>query len=345
MTTGPGGGTGGGPAPPYAPDSPSNFAFFSFPAGSVPSTPLSTLAFLVSPPVSCGVCEEISRKNICFTINNNMGFEKGDRVYISSSKTYANVTKTRFLGKPGVLVSSDNGESLAFDEARTNAEIYSKETGKNGDGDEIQLPMDVQVEGVGILTSLNISPAEQKLFFLKFIIGLTQDEKESRVNEFNSVKGDEVLKRAFLDRLLDELDDDQSLVSREGSKALFNIRDDIRGNMFQKLMTEFPQEQREQLMLEWMSAKNERNAKEAFLHEMYCKLMLSDEYILTEGIRAMTSIGMDGDKQKALFAKFLQTSDESTKQQFIEQWKLVRGSNSRKRSFLKKIIRKLEADA
>lgn len=266
-------------------------------------------------------------------------------MYIESTGNYGTVTKNTFLGKYGVLVTSDNGESLAFDEPRTNAEIYSRETGKNGNGLVLELPMDAKVEGVEILTSLDISPVEQKLFFLKFIIGLSHEIQVERVNEFNAVKDDETKKQEFLDGLLTELDDDQSLVSREGSVALFDIRDDIRGSMFQKLMTDFPQTQREGLMLEWMSAKNERNAKDAFLHEMYCKLMLSDEYILTEGIRAMTLIGIDGDKQQALFAKFLQTSDESTKQQFIEQWKLVRGSNSRKRFFLKNIIKKLETDA
>lgn len=273
-----------------------------------------------------------------------MGFDIGDRVYISSSKTYGTVTKTRFLGKPGVLVSIDNGESLAFSEERAKAEIYSKETSKNGNDLVLELPMDVRKEGISILTSLNISPAEQKLFFLKYIIGLTQNEQEARITEFNQVKDDPAKKEAFLTGLLEELESDQSLVQKEGSSALFDIREDIRGVMFTRLMTQVPQDEREQTMLLWMSVKNERNAKEAFLHEMYCKLMLSDEYILTEGQKAMTEFGLSGDKQSALFAKFLQTSDENTKQQFIEQWKLVRGSNSRKRFFLKNVIKSLSED-
>lgn len=272
-----------------------------------------------------------------------MGFEKGDRVYISSTKIFGTVTKNTFLGKPGVLLLSDTGDSLAFNEQRANAEIYSKESRSNNDGDVIELPMDVREEGSGILTSLNISPVEQKLFFLKYIIGLSQETQEARINEFNNVKDDEVLKQEFLDGLLAELESDQALVQTEGATALFDIQDEIRTSMSQKLMTEITQEQRETLMLEWMATKNERKGKEKFLHEMYVNLMSDDQYILTEGIKSMSEYGLDGERQKALFAKFLQTSASATKTSFIAEWKQVRGSKSRRRFFLKNIIRQIEA--
>lgn len=244
-------------------------------------------------------------------------FSIGDRVYVSSTKTFGIVKKVTFLGKPGVLLLSDTGDSLAFNEQRANAEIYSKETSTNGNGLTIELPTDVKEEGIGILTSLNISPVEQKLFFLKYIIGLSQAQQENYINEFNNVKDDETKKQEFLDGLLAELESDHALVQKEGSKAFFDIQDEIKGNMFQTLLMEISQEKRESLMLEWMATKNERKGKEKFLHEMYLKLMDSNEYIQVEGERGLTEIGLGSEKQKALFAKFLAGSTDESKEVFI----------------------------
>lgn len=286
----------------------------------------------------------IAKKNIYVSINNNMS-QIGDRVYISSTQEFGTVKKLTFLGKPGILVSSDIGETLAFDDKRANAEIYNKDTGMNGDGDVIEIPMDVSVEGTEILTGLNISATQQKLFFLKFTVGLSQEEKEGYINEFNSVKDDETQRQAFVEGLMSELDDDTKLVQSVGSKALFDIEDEIKGNMFTKLLSEVSKEEREELMLEWMGVKNNRKAKEEFLHKMHSQLMTDDELIKVEGIRALSTIGINGDEQGVLFSKFLSETDDETKHAFIEEWEKVRSSPSKSREFLKNLVAGLQASS
>lgn len=269
----------------------------------------------------------------------------GDRVYISSTQEFGTVTKLKFLGKPGIVISSDIGDILAFNDKRANAEIYNKETGTNGDGDVIEIPVDVSMEGTEILTGLNISDTQQKLFFLKFTIGLSQEEKEGYINEFNSVKDDETQRQAFVEGLISELDDDTNLVQSAGSKALFDIEDEIRGNMFSKILTDFSKEEREELILEWMGVKNNRKEKEEFLHKMYSQLMTDDEFIKVEGIRALSSLGINGDEQSILFSKFLSETDDQTKQAFIAEWEEVRSSPSKSREFLRNVIAGLQASA
>lgn len=157
------------------------------------------------------------------------------------------------------------------------------------------------------------------------------------------MKDDETKKQAFLTDILSALENESSLVQSEGSKALFDIQAEIRGHMFQKLLTEFSKEQREGLILEWIQVKNERKAKEKFLHNMYTQFMEEDEYIQVEGIRALSEFGLNSDKQKALFAKFLHESTPETKVGFIAEWKKVRSSKSRRHVFLKNTIAQLEA--
>lgn len=115
--------------------------------------------------------------------------------------------------------------------------------------------------------------------------------------------------------------------------------------MFQKLLSEFSKEQREALILEWMAFKNLKHKRGEFLHEMYRKLMTRDQFIKVEGIQALSEMGLGGEEQGVLFAKFLQTSDEQTKQAFIDQWATVRSSRSRRREFLKNVINGLQEDA
>lgn len=87
-----------------------------------------------------------------------------------------------------------------------------------------------------------------------------------------------------------------------------------------------------------MIVKNHRKEKEEFLHEMYNKLMSPEEYIKVEGIKALSEMGVNSEKQGELFAKFLQTSDDATKAGFIAEWKKVRSSKSRRHEFLKNVI-------
>lgn len=165
-------------------------------------------------------------------------------MYIKTSGKFGTIVKTRFLGKYGLVISCDDEEQLALDEKKANADVYSKESGESGNGESLELLMDVRVFGVEILTSLNIPEAEMSLLFLKYIIGLDKETQVLRLNEFNEAKDDETKKQEFLTGLLAELEDDNSFVIKEGSAALFFVDSEIREDMFQRLLMDYPQEQR-----------------------------------------------------------------------------------------------------
>lgn len=274
-----------------------------------------------------------------------MVFSIGQRVFVGETGEYGTVTKTRFLGKYGLKIQKDSGSIMAYETKHATADIYDKETGTNGNGETIEPPMDVKTDGIELLTSLNIPEDKQTLYFFKFAVGLSAQEQHTYINEFNSVKDDDTAKQTFIDRLMSDLEDDSSFVQSEGGKALFNIEDGIRASMSQKLFSEFSKEQREALILEWMSIKNFKHQKAEFLHKMYTDLMTSDEFIRVEGIKALSELGLNVEQQSVLFTKFLTESDEQTKKTFIEDWEKVRSSRSRRREFLKNIIAALQADA
>lgn len=272
-----------------------------------------------------------------------MAFSIGDRVFAGPTGKYGIVTATRLLGKNGLVIKNDDGSISAYTTARARAEIYAKDTEKNGDGLVVDIPMDVRVEGVEVLTALNILPAQQTLYFYKFLIGLTTEEQNNCINGFNTAKNNAAEKESFLTNLLATLEDDQQMIFTEGSNALFRVDPEIRAGMFQKLLVDFPKEQREALILQWLGIKPNRGEKEKFLHEMHLSLMNSDEYIKLEGERGLTEFGLGSEKQKALFGKFLAGSTSESEVAFIEGWKAVRSSRSRRRFFLKNTIRQLEA--
>ena len=293
------------------------------------------------------MCEEPERQKIyCISLSiATMVFSIGQRVFVGSTSEYGTVTKNRFLGKNGLVILLDTGSMEAFEPKNAKAEIYDKETGTNDNGETIEPPLDVREEGIAILNSLSIPEEDQRLYFYKFIIGLSREEQESYVNEFNSVKGDETAKQTFLDDLLSELNDENNFVQTEGSRALFNVEESIRTNMFQNLTSKYSKEQREALILEWMVVRNLKRERGEFLHTMYKTLMTDDEFIKVEGIKALSEMGVNSETQGTLFAKFIEESDEQTKQAFIAQWETVRSSRSKRHEFIKNVIAGLQANA
>lgn len=262
----------------------------------------------------------------------------GDRVYIVESDTYGDVKRTTFLGKPGVVLSNDDGSLGGFSQKVTRTNIVNKTTKKNGLGETVEPPMDVRVEGVPILGAMNISPANQRFMFVKFMGMFPKEQRRAYVREWKEKKGDPVQKTLFLNNLIEALDDDEVFISTEGKKALVEVEPDVQKKMFAKFLTTVDKTTRQQYILEWVMSKNDKTKKDAFLQKMYELLMEDEDYIKMEGRKALTSLKMSTRDQYLIFSRYLRVSSVQERREYRIKWSRVRRSRSRAAFFLKNFI-------
>ena len=262
----------------------------------------------------------------------------GDRVYMVDSDTYGNVTRTTFLGKPGAVLSNDDGSLGGFSQKETRTNIVNKTTKKNGLGETIEPPMDVRVEGVPILGAMNISPANQRFMFVKFMGMFPKEQRRAYVREWKEKKDDPVQKTLFLNNLIEALDDDEIFISTEGKRALVEVEPEVQKKMFAKFLTTVDKATRQQYILEWVLSKNDKKKKEAFLQKMYELLMDDEDYIKMEGRKALKSFSMSRRDQYRMFVNFIQASSVQERREYIIEWRKVRRSRSKSTFFLKNFI-------
>lgn len=254
------------------------------------------------------------------------------------SDSYGDVDRTTFLGKPGVVLYNDDGSLGGFTEKETDSNIVNKTTGKNGLGTEMEIPMDVRVEGVSILGAMNISADDQKFMFVKFMGMFSKTERRAYVTEWNEKKDDPVQKTLFLNKIVEALDDDEVFITNEGKKALVDIEPEIQKKMFTKFLTTVDKTTRQAYILEWVVSKNDKDKKDVFLQKMYELLMEDDDYIQMEGRKALSSLNIDYNTQRTIFAKFLNIASAEDRKTYITEWRKVRRSKSKRQFFLKNFI-------
>lgn len=262
----------------------------------------------------------------------------GDRVYMVDSDTYGDVKRTTFLGKPGVVLANDDGSLGGFSQKETRTNIVNKTTKKNGLGQTIEPPMDVRVEGVPILGAMNISPANQRFMFVKFMGMFPKEQRRAYVREWKEKKDDPVQRTLFLNNLIEALDDDEVFITNEGRKGLIEVEPEVQKKMFAKFLTTVDKSTRQQYILEWVLSKNNKKNKDAFLQKMYELLMDDEDYIKMEGRKALTSIKIPIRDQYQIFSRFLRVSSVEDRRTYIREWRKVRRSRSKAVFFLKNFI-------
>ena len=261
----------------------------------------------------------------------------GDRAYLVDSDSYGDVNRTTFLGIPGVVLSTDDGNTSAFCGESAKTTVVNKTTGKNGNGSSVTIPTDVKSEGVAVLAAMNISPENQKLMFVKFMGMFSKLERRAYMDEWVTVKDDDVQKTIFLNKLVTDLDDDEVFIQTEGKKALLGIDPEVQKKMFTQFLTTVDKSTREQYILQWMIVKNDVKKKEEFLQGMYELLMDDDDYILMEGRKSMTELKISYSEQVRLFQKLLNNIPSDTRRTLVVKWRSIRRSRSQKALFLKRI--------
>lgn len=214
----------------------------------------------------------------------------GERVYVNGTDMYGDVTRTTVLGVEAVSLVDDEGTTKAFFGIKMEKDVVAKASGQDGSGTTVDLPVDVREEGVEVLTALNIPADDQRIKFSKFMGMFDQATRRAYMEDWVAKKDDPDQKSNFLQGLLDDLEDDEVFITAQGNSALAGVEPEIRQKMFQRLVTDLTQEQREGLILEWMAVKNYRDRKDEFLQGMYELLMDDDDYIAMEGRKAFTKL-------------------------------------------------------
>lgn len=268
--------------------------------------------------------------------------EESTRAYIKETDIFGDVQRRRIFGKTAVVVKDDEGVLRGFCGAAHKDRVVDTETSLDGNGVSVELPVDTKTEGVAILGTLNIPREQQVIMFAKFMATFDKDQRRAYMDDWVSKKDDPELSAEFVEGLMEAVDDDESFVLKEGSKALAQVDPDVRTGMFGKIMVSMDKEQREAYILRWMSVKNDVKKKDEFLQEMYELLMDDDDYIQMEGKRAFTDIRVVQDKQGEVFAKFMELVDRPTREAYVKKWRSIRTSKSQKTKFLRDMMRLAE---
>lgn len=261
----------------------------------------------------------------------------GERVYVKDIDVFGDIVRKTVLGVDAVSLLDDEGNTTAFFGTKVESDIVNKQTGLDGSGAEVQVPVDVKEEGVEVLSAMNVSAEEQRLMFVKFMGMFDQETRRSYVADWNENKDDPDLREAFLAGMVNDLDDDEAFIREQGTKALSSVDDDVRQKMFQALLTTRTKEERESMILEWMTVKSSPTAKENFLQGMYAMLMDDDDYIAMEGKKAFTELRILEEEQTAIFTKFMSVTSEEDRAAYAAGYRSARTSPSERKNICKSL--------
>lgn len=262
----------------------------------------------------------------------------GERVYVKGADMFGDVTRKIVLGVEAVSVVDDAGVTKAYFGAESKEGVVKKDTGVDGTGAQVEVPVDVREEGVEVLSAMNIPAEEQRVRFAKFMGMFDQATRRAYMDEWVAKKDDPAQRTAFLQGLLEALDDDETFIQAQGAQALAAVEPGARQKMFQRLLTVVTEEERRSLVLEWMAVKNFKDKKEEFLQGMYELLMDDDDYIAMEGRKAFTKLRILGEDQAQIFSKFMATVSAEDRAKYTAEYRKVRKSESQKKKLLQYLI-------
>ena len=251
---------------------------------------------------------------------------------------FGDVTRTTVLGVEAVGLVDDEGTTKAFFGTNLKEDLVSKDTGVDGTGAAITVPIDVRKEGIEVLTAMNIPPEEQRLKFVKFMGMFDQPTRRAYMEDWVAKKDDPVQREAFVQSLMHDLEDDTDFIMAVGTQALANVDTEVRQYMFQRMLATLTKEERESLILEWVEVKNSPEKKEDFLQGMYELLMDDDDYIAMEGRKAFTRLRILADEQTEIFTQFMTKVSAEDRKKYVAEYRKVRKSPSEKKRLLQYLI-------
>lgn len=129
----------------------------------------------------------------------------GDRVYVTSAKSFGDVVKTSVLGTDAVVVECDDGSLRAVCGDKLLEEVVDKSTSKNGKGSQKTLPTDVKVIGPAVLQTFGVDEPTRAALFQKFIV-LDEGVQLEKATYWEQNKDDPAKMSTFLPELMSLLE-------------------------------------------------------------------------------------------------------------------------------------------
>lgn len=245
----------------------------------------------------------------------------GDRAYLTDSDSYGEVSRTTFLGlKNASVITMDDGTVSAFSGENVLEKVVSKASGKNGKGNDIELPVDVKEVGPELLGEIGVSDEDQLSLFEKFM-ALPKTTRRSKLNEWVLVKDDESQKSEFLSTMVGELVDDEIYIKAQAALVLNHLDDDIRTKMLGVFMETTTDSQRREMILTWHNVKSDKKNKDTFLQTIYALTMTDDEYINVEYMKILDERGLAVEKQESIMKNYFENMSDTAKEYQVTMWR------------------------
>ena len=269
-------------------------------------------------------------------------FGKGERVFLDdSSKTFASVTRTSFLGlSNSTVVVNDEGKIHAITGDNLYHNVVHVSSGKSIDSTEHYIPStDVKLIGPQILSEEGIDQLSQIALFQKFM-ALPVEERLEKASSWALASDDIDNRTVYLQELLNLLQDDSAFIRKQSSILLSHLDDNLKALMLQKMFSLTDSESRKQLIVRFTLVQNDKRKTEVFMQDLY-KLLLDDEtYIKIEFER----FGKNTYTPSILSQKiddFIKEKEPDEIKEIAEHWRNRRYYSSRiAKKYVKKILSK-----
>lgn len=243
----------------------------------------------------------------------------GDRTYVSESDSYGYVSRTTFLGLKTIspVIEMDDGTLSGVCGQNAKDKVFNKTSGKNGNDEVVELPIDVREVGPELLGSIGVSEVDRSVLFEKFM-ALPKDVRQVKLEEWIVSKDDDTLKNDFLTTIVEELADDELYIRAQAHLILNHVEQETRDTMLEKFMLETTEESRKELIIQWQTLKKSKNGRRLFLHSIYDMTLERDGYLQIEFNTILNEHGVSLENQETIVSNYiLQTTEEERDEQYI----------------------------
>ncbi|CAN0297992.1 unnamed protein product [Ectocarpus sp. 6 AP-2014] len=248
----------------------------------------------------------------------------GDRAYLPSSDSFADVTRDSLLGlSKGCVVRSDDGKLRAFCGSVASS-VVEKTSGKDGAGNTVTVPTDVKVVGPAILGKLGVSEADQFTLFHKFI-ALDPSVRREKAAFWEEHQYDDEALATFIPEVLRILESDEAYIQQHSAKLLAHVTDDIRTKMITNMEARTTGDIRKGLIVRFTLIQNDKIQLEEFRQSLFSLLLDDVSYARIEmtrsllSVRGATQAGVD--KQ---LDEFLDIVSDDTLSEFVSNWRSMK---------------------
>ena len=128
----------------------------------------------------------------------------GTRTYIPSNEGFGSVSRTSFLGlKNSPVVTMDDGSVIALAGQAALKDVVPTATKKNALNEEVNLPLDIRVVGIDLLTAHGVDADTQALMFSNYITKLSKAQRAQYTAAFDNIdQSDPAKLTEFLDNMV-----------------------------------------------------------------------------------------------------------------------------------------------